>query len=241
MKPKGSKAAKKTPDNWIYGQHAVLSALTHKNRAVFEVHHAGKLAPEVKQCLHGVPNVEVDKRQLDQKFPQTVHQGIAARVAAVSLHALEDIQHHNVLLALDQVTDPQNLGAILRSADAFGCGGVLLPKGHHAPLNAIVAKAACGALETVSIAEVNLAQALDKLKSAGFWCIGLAGAATTSLHNVKKPEKMCIVMGSEGEGLRPLVAKQCDELVKIEMQGTVESLNVSVAAGITLHALTSST
>lgn len=219
---------------WLTGRHAVQAALQAGRRDVYEVFLA-KGEPTLEPYLHHTRVKMVSKGDLDAQFPHAVHQGIAARVGALPVATLQDVWDSKLLIALDQVSDPHNLGAILRSADAFGCGGVLVPTARSAPLNDVVAKAASGALETVPVVEVNLAQALDKLKDKGFWSVGLTGYTDKTLAEVGKFDKTILVLGSEGEGLRDLVAKKCDFLAKLPMVGSVESLNVSVAAGISLY------
>lgn len=235
--PKNKHALK---NNLIYGTHAVAAALEHGR--VTTLWHTQDLPENWHKWLGGLALREADKRQLDDKCKaagqgHAVHQGVVAEVKALPALGLEDAMHHNTLLALDQVTDPHNLGAILRSADAFGCGAVLVPKAHAVDVTAVAAKAAVGAAESIPVIPVNLAQALEKLKKEGFWTIGLDGQANQSLSDISKTEKTCLVMGSEGAGLRPLVAKNCDYLAKLPMTGTVESLNVSVATAIALYEL----
>jgi len=141
-----------------------------------------------------------------------------------------------VLLMLDQVTDPQNVGAILRSAAAFGAAGVILQDRHAPRLSGALAKAAAGAVDALPVARVvNLSRALEALEEAGWRAIGLAGAAERPLAEALDGGPVILVLGSEGEGIRPLVAEHCDELAKIPMPGGFESLNVSAAAAVALY------
>jgi 23S rRNA (guanosine2251-2'-O)-methyltransferase len=229
------------PD-WIFGAHAVEAALTHGRREVFEVMLAGTPG-EVKDFQQRYPLVRVrtvGKGELDKLFAGEVHQGMAARVGALPELTLNELMESNpqLIVALDQVTDPHNLGAILRSCAAFKVDAVLITEHRSAHANATVAKAAAGALETVPLVNVgNLAQALMKITdNSSMQVVGLAGEATHDIASVK-PGPVCLVMGSEGEGLRRLTRERCDMLVKIPMTGEMESLNVSVATGVSLYAL----
>jgi 23S rRNA (guanosine2251-2'-O)-methyltransferase len=180
-----------------------------------------------------------DAHQVGQSLPQgAVHQGVALRPAPLDDADLADFEARPgaVVLVLDQVTDPQNVGAILRSAAAFGVAGVVLQERHAPKLSGALAKAAAGAIEQVPVARVvNLSRALDELTRAGWRAVGLAGEAERGLHEVLDGAPTVLVLGSEGEGLRRLVAEHCDELAKITMPGGFESLNVSAAAAVALY------
>ena len=168
------------------------------------------------------------------------HQGVAARVdAARRVQHLEDVldtlEEPPLLLVLDGVQDPHNLGACLRSADAFGVHAVIAPKDRAVGITATVEKVACGAAETVPyITVTNLARTLREMKERDIWVAGAAGEAEQDLNNFKHKGALAWVLGAEGEGLRRLTRETCDELVRIPMLGSVESLNVSVSAGICL-------
>lgn len=165
------------------------------------------------------------------------HQGVVARVAAADYADLEDLlvlpaRRHQVpfFLALDQVQDPRNLGALLRTADAFGVHGVIVPKHHAVGLTEAAARTAMGALEYVAVArETNLVNALEKLKKSGIWIYGTAAEGGLPPWSADLKGPLCLVLGSEGEGLRPLVARACDVLVSVPMRGGVGSLNVAAA------------
>ena len=189
----------------------------------------------------GVRIMQVDSKRLDGMVGNARHQGVAARV-----HATQRVQHLSdvmdtltepaLLLVLDGVQDPHNLGACLRSADAFGVHAVIAPKDRAVGLNATVEKVACGAAETVPyITVTNLARTLRELKERDIWVVGADGSAETDLHGFRHQGALAWVLGAEGEGLRRLTRETCDDLVRIPMLGSVESLNVSVSAGICLY------
>ena len=182
---------------------------------------------------------EADAHSIGNTLPQgSVHQGVALRPAPLEDASLEDFPATPgaVLLMLDQVTDPQNVGAILRSAAAFGASGLILQARNAPRISGVVAKAAAGALERVPIAHVvNLSRALETLAEAGWRSVGLTGDAPRNLSDVLDQTPTVLVLGSEGEGLRRLVAEHCDELAKIPMPGGFESLNVAAAAAVALY------
>lgn len=224
----------------LYGQHAVLAAIKAHKRKIYEVLTLDSLNTELHMLIttKKIKHKVVDKKWFNTQLPHTVHQGIAAHVSELPELMLSDVASFSRIALLDQVTDPHNVGAILRSAAAFGIEAVLVPERHSAKDSPIIAKTAVGALETVPLITVgNINQTLKILSEYGFWSIGLMGATETALNTIDKAGKLCIVLGSEGEGLRQLVAKNCDYLAKIPMTDRVESLNVSVAAGIAFYAL----
>ena len=197
-------------------------------------------AKQVEARFGRAVSVEIaDAHQIGLGLPQgAVHQGIALRPAPLEDADLGDFEPRPgaVVLVLDQVTDPQNVGAILRSAAAFGVVGMVLQDRNAPKLSGALAKAAAGAVEQVPVARVvNLSRAIDELSKAGWRTVGLAGEADQGLHEVLDGTPTVLVLGSEGEGLRRLVAEHCDELAKITMPGGFESLNVSAAAAVALY------
>ena len=200
----------------------------------------------------GIKMIESDGARLSKMCGSHGHQGLAARVKAIAqVHSLdellEDLEAANedlppeqrtqpLILVLDGVTDPHNLGACLRVADGAGAHAVIAPKDHAAGINATVAKVASGAAETVPYFMVtNLARTLNELKERNIWIIGTSDQATGTLYQADLKGPVALVLGAEGAGMRQLTAKTCDALVSIPMRGAVESLNVSVASGVCLY------
>jgi 23S rRNA (guanosine2251-2'-O)-methyltransferase len=238
---------------WLYGIHPVLAALANPKRRAYRVivssEAEGTLAPRIvtiSQGRSGLPQTEILPREaLERLLPRgAVHQGIAAQLDALEEPDIEDILRATdgadsaCVVVLDQVTDPHNVGAIIRSAAAFGTAAVIMPERNSPPSTGTLAKAASGAIERVPLVRVvNLSRALDRLKQAGFWCIGLDASATTALHEADLSGKVAVVLGAEGEGLRRLTREHCDLMVRIPIGRAVESLNVSNAAAIALYEL----
>jgi len=230
----------------IYGFHAVTSRIRQNPDSVLEVYiQSQRHDPRMRDLIKlaessGVRIIPVDEKRLDGMGGSARHQGVAARVdASRRVKHLEDvldtIDEPPLLLVLDGVQDPHNLGACLRSADAFGVHAVIAPKDRAVGMTATVEKVACGAAETVPyIVVTNLARTLRELKERDIWVVGAAGDAEQDLNSFKHNRAMAWVLGAEGEGLRRLTRETCDELVRIPMHGSVESLNVSVSAGICL-------
>lgn len=228
-------------DDWLWGWHAVEAALANPHRGpLLRLVATPDKARQIEARFGRPKALEIaDAHQVGLLLPQgAVHQGVALRPAPLEDVDLLDFEARPgaVILVLDQVTDPQNVGAILRSAAAFGVAGVVLQDRHAPKLCGALAKAAAGAVERVPVAHVvNLSRALDQLTDAGWRAVGLAGEAERGLAEVMDGRPTVLVLGSEGEGLRRLVAEHCDELAKIPMPGDFESLNVSAAAAIALY------
>ena len=228
-------------EDWIWGWHPVAAALENPHREAPErLLVTPERARQVEAKFGRLPGLEIsDNHQISQQVPQgAVHQGLALKTAPLDSAILEDFEARPgaILLMLDQVTDPQNVGAILRSAAAFGVTGVVLQDRHAPRFTGSLAKAAAGALDRVAIARVvNLSRALEQLAEAGWRAVGLTGEATADLADVLDGAPTILVLGSEGEGLRRLVAEHCDHLARIPMPGGFESLNVSAAAAVALY------
>ncbi|MEI5639623.1 MULTISPECIES: 23S rRNA (guanosine(2251)-2'-O)-methyltransferase RlmB [unclassified Pseudoalteromonas] len=231
----------------IFGFHSVEAILRSAPERFLEIYALKgrddkRLTAVVNEARKfGISVQFMQRKALDNKAKDEQHQGIIANVkAARTLNEkdLDDIiakETTPFFLVLDGVTDPHNLGACLRSADAAGVHGVIVPKDKSAKLNGTARKVACGAAETVPFIQVtNLARTLRDIKEAGVWVVGTAGETDTTLFNANLTGPMAVVMGAEGDGMRRLTREHCDELVKIPMVGTVSSLNVSVATGICL-------
>jgi len=234
---------------WIYGHHAVLAAIDNPKRQIRRLLQAS--ADAAKAAVGGtdrsLPHWEtVDRAILDRVAGrESVHQGIAAQVDPLPETEIEDIAALAAelpdakLVILDQVTDPHNVGAILRSAAAFGALAVVLTERNAAPESGVLAKAASGALEIVPLVRViNLARAMEQLKAAGFWCAGLAAEADRSLAEARLSGRVALCLGAEGAGLRRLTRTHCDLLVNLPTSGPIGHLNVSNAAAVALYELT---
>ncbi len=224
---------------WLWGTHAVLAALRNPARKSLKLYASKNAASHLPVGREAIP---VSPHEIDQLLPEgAAHQGLALQAWPLPESRLDDALNstEGVFLMLDGVTDPRNIGAILRSAAAFGARGVIVQDRKTPPLGGVLAKAAAGALETVPLFRVvNLARTLEQLGQAGWHSVGLAGDTRTSISDALDTNRLCLVMGSEGKGLRPNVAKHCDQLARIPISTDMESLNVSTAAAIALYELT---
>ena len=234
-------SSQKDSGDWIWGWHAVEAALANPRRGEpLRLMATAERARQIEARFGRPKALELaDAALIAQNLPQgAVHQGVALRIPPlepVGLDAFAGGRGAGVLM-LDQVTDPQNVGAILRSAAAFGAAGLILQDRHAPRVTGALAKAAAGAVERVPIARVvNLSRALEDLTEAGWRAVGLTGAAERTLVEVLDGRPTVLVLGSEGEGLRRLVSEHCDELARIPMPGGFESLNVSAAAAVALY------
>lgn len=230
---------------WVYGLHAVEHALKNPKRRLVRALAAN--AEDAKRLETLRPNTtfhKADKKVfLDLFGPQAVHQGVALETLPLEEEALEDFCKRAptpaLILALDQVTDPHNVGAIIRSAAAFGVSGIIMQDRHSPDQLPLVAKTASGALEYVSLLSVvNISRALEYLKEQGYWIVGLDERGTPLGTGKPLPSPTVLVLGAEGRGLRPLVAKTCDLHVRLPTSDAFPTLNVSNAAAIALYACT---
>jgi 23S rRNA (guanosine2251-2'-O)-methyltransferase len=234
----------------LFGFHAVGVRLKTAPKSVIEIYYEPtRRDMRMRQFLDrareaGVRLIEADGMRLAKLAGSHGHQGVAARVEALAVvHSLDELLEGleaqgtvPLLLVLDGITDPHNLGACLRVADGAGAHAVIAPKDHAAGINATVAKVASGAAETMPYFMVtNLARTLGELKERNIWVVGTSDDAPKTLYQADLKGPTALVLGAEGEGMRQLTRKTCDELISIPMHGAVESLNVSVASGVCLY------
>lgn len=231
----------------VFGIHAVTTLLNRdpdRVKRLFIVQ--GRVDPKVEKILtlahqSGVHVETISKHRLDERV-DGVHQGVLAEAKPLPIlgdkelfKLMDEVTQTPLLLVLDGVTDPHNLGACLRTADAAGVAAVIAPRDKSAPLNATAIKVACGAADAVPYFQVtNLSRTLNQLQERGVWVVGTAGEAQRSIYQTDLTGPLALVMGAEGKGMRRLTREQCDLLIKIPMAGEVSSLNVSVATGVTL-------
>jgi 23S rRNA (guanosine2251-2'-O)-methyltransferase len=225
----------------FWGRHAVAAALDNPHRKLLRAW-ATREAAAFMQFPTDIPVTLAEAPDLGRLVPHDApHQGVVVEAEPLEDVWLDDLlqqaRERAVLLVLDQVTDPHNVGAILRSAAAFGAVGIVTQDRHSPPESGVVAKAASGALERMPWARVvNLARALEEIGEAGFWRIGLTGDAETELKDALGPPRVALVLGAEGPGLRPNTREHCDALARLPISDAVESLNVSNAAAVALYA-----
>ena len=245
-------ANQKNFDDWIWGKHSVFEALINEraiNRiwCTSEIFSSEKFYILFKDLkLKGVLIEEVSWNRLSQLTFGASHQGVALQLACsktISLEKLIDFSKNNstnpIILALDGITDPHNVGAIIRSAEAFDCKGIIIPQRRSAGLTGTVAKVAAGALEHLPVSRVvNLNRALEELKKNGFSVIGLSGDGKDSISKFHEKTPLVVIVGAEDKGISLLTQKKCDFLLRIPLKGKTSSLNASVAAAISLFHLT---
>ncbi len=236
----------KKPNELIYGIHAVEAALRQQPENVLQVFvQQGRNDNRIKTILSiaqnsGVSVQAIANDRLKEKCPKARHQGVVAEIRHDKSRevSLQDVlQKESVLLlVLDEVQDPHNIGACLRTADAVGVDAVIVSKNRSPALTPVIRNVASGAAETVPYIMVsNLARALDTIKQENVWVIGTSGDSSHSIYQTRMNNRVALVMGSEGKGMRRLTREACDELVSIPMQGSVESLNISVATAVSLY------
>lgn len=241
--------AEDTDSDLIYGRHPVLMALeSQRNLNRIWITSRLRYDPRFHALLlqakaNGTVIDEVEPQRLDQLTHRANHQGVAAQVSAYEYKELGDLisaakaaTEHPVLIIADGITDPHNLGAIIRTAEAMGTQGLVVPQRRAVGVTSTVIKVAAGALETFPVARVvNLGRALEELKTAGFWIYGTAADGSQPVHTVQFSGPVALVIGAEGEGLSLTTQRGCDHLISIPLSGKVPSLNASVAAGMVLY------
>lgn len=246
-KPQKRPALRET--HTIYGLHAAKAAFDNPQRHIKQIYltkdHPLLEDDQYRHYIEKTPSQIVTKQEIDDLIgtDHTVHQNILLHVEPLSEKSLDEIiqekreKSHSHFILLDHVNDPHNIGAILRSACVFGADGVIVQDKHAPNMNATICKIACGAAEkTAYIRETNLSRSLETLKKAGYWCLGLDEWGEKTLRQaVQGTNKIVLVMGAEGPGLRPLIKKSCDELTKLQTATTFSSLNVSNASAIALY------
>ena len=233
---------------WLYGIHAIEAVMEREPERLIELYilkgrddkPVNNMVSQARQF--GISVQFCQRKALDEKVNGEQHQGVVARARPGKQYDESDLDRivadsaKPFLLILDGVTDPHNLGACLRTADAAGIDAIVVPKDNSVALTPVVRKVASGAADLVPLVQVtNLARTLRQLQDAGVWIIGTAGEAQQSLYDCKMLGPVALVMGAEGKGMRRLTREHCDELIKLPMAGTVSSLNVSVATGICLY------
>ncbi len=242
MRRKARQASKAEGRHRFWGRHAVAAALANPDRRVLRIHVTREAAPAF-EFPPEIPLTFADSADLGRLVPRDApHQGVVVEVERLPDIWLGDLldsaADNRPLLVLDQVTDPHNVGAILRSAAAFDALALVTQDRHAPPESGALAKAASGALETVPwVRVVNLARALDEMAEAGFWRIGLTGEADMTLAEAVGPARVALVLGAEGEGMRQNTEAHCDALARLPISGAIESLNVSNAAAVALYAV----
>ena len=232
---------------WIFGTHATFAAIANPARKFRRILLTRSAAETLAEQMKGkMPSVEpeiCERHVIDDLLPDgVVHQGVAALTAELEDFGIEGLcrslseAESARVVVLDQATDPRNIGAVLRSAAAFGASAVIIQDRNGPEMGGTLAKAASGALETVPlIRQTNLSRCLKSLKDAGFWCVGLDGNTSDQLGDLNLSGKIALILGSEGSGLRRLVKENCDHVAKIPIQSAMESLNLSNAAAIALY------
>ena len=229
----------------IYGHHAVISALKNPNRKIKKLLITSDNKKEIEALCLNIPYQVTERKDIEKLLPKdAVHQGFALFCHKLENIPLEDLiaksktKEKCHILILDQVSDPQNIGAIIRSCAAFNALGLVVQDKNSPEETGSMVKASAGTIEYMPISRVtNLNRAIEKLKENDFWVMGMDGYATTTIDKINKSGKTAIVMGSEGKGLRRLVEENCDSTVKLPIAENVESLNVSTAAAIALYEL----
>ncbi|HEY5336825.1 MAG TPA: 23S rRNA (guanosine(2251)-2'-O)-methyltransferase RlmB [Rhizomicrobium sp.] len=236
----------RAPDGlWLYGNHAVAAALANPHRKLIRAVLTERAAAEIgAKRLARVKHEIVEMNAVGRVLPEgAVHQGVALQCEKLPRRGLEEVLdepsgRRRIVLVLDQISDPHNEGAIMRSAAAFGASAVVVQDRHAPPESGVLAKAASGALDTIPYVEVvNISRALDQLGELGFWRIALAGDGEQPLGEAATEGDIAIVLGSEGSGIRRLVREHCDVAAFIPIDKSTESLNVSNAAAVALYEL----
>lgn len=224
----------------IYGRKPVLETID-AGVAINKAYIIDQKTPIVGKIIDKLTRAKVEIKFVDKNFFKDIegnHQGVMIEVDSFKYGSLDDLKDSERLILLDKIEDPHNLGAIIRSAESFGFDGVIIPERRSAKVSPTVYKTSAGAINNIKIVMVkNLNRAMEELKDQGFWIYGLAGEAESSINQTDLKGKVALVVGNEGDGLSRMVREHCDMLVKIPMQGMVNSLNASVASAISMYEL----
>lgn len=222
----------------IYGRKPVLETID-AGVAINKAYIIDQKTPIVGKIIDKLTRAKVEIKFVDKNFFKDVegnHQGVMIEVDSFKYGSLDDLKDSEKLILLDKIEDPHNLGAIIRSAESFGFDGVIIPERRSAKVTPTVYKTSAGAINNIKIVMVkNLNRTMEELKDQGFWIYGLAGEAESSIDQTDLKGKVALVVGNEGDGLSRMVREHCDMLVKIPMQGLVNSLNASVASAISMY------
>lgn len=224
----------------IYGRKPVLETID-AGVAINKAYIIDQKTPIVGKIIDKLTRAKVEIKFVDKNFFKDIegnHQGVMIEIDSFKYGSLDDLKDSERLILLDKIEDPHNLGAIIRSAESFGFDGVIIPERRSAKVSPTVYKTSAGAINNIKIVMVkNLNRAMEELKDQGFWIYGLAGEAESSIDQTDLKGKVALVVGNEGDGLSRMVREHCDMLVKIPMQGLVNSLNASVASAISMYEL----
>jgi 23S rRNA (guanosine2251-2'-O)-methyltransferase len=233
----------------VYGLHAVTALLNNPHRVTKQLFINQEREDKRLQALlslalqHNIPVTTLSAQKMNQRFPDFAHQGVVASASPLPDYNEGDLstllqasKQPALVLILDGVTDPHNLGACLRTADAAGVDFVIIPKDKSATITPVASKVACGAAESIPVVRVtNLVRAMETIKQEGVWIYGAAGEANQMVYQLEFQSSIALVLGAEGDGLRRLTREHCDGLFALPMLGSVDSLNVSVATGVALY------
>ncbi len=236
-------------EHYVYGVHAVTALLKNRRRTTKKLYVNQDRVDKRLQALldlathYQIPIEKLTAQKINQRFADFVHQGVVASAEALPNYGeeslaglLETSKKPCLVLILDGITDPHNLGACLRTADASGVDFVIIPKDKSANITPVVSKIACGAAESIPVVRVtNLVRAMETIKQEGVWIYGAAASSSKTIYHLDFKIPVALVMGAEGEGMRRLTREHCDDLFALPMLGSVESLNVSVATGVSLY------
>ena len=222
----------------IYGRKPVIDAID-SGVTIYRAYIIKQNSKIVDEIINKLNRNNIEINFVDKRFFDKIdmnHQGVCVEAESFSYKDLSDLDKYQRLIILDQIEDPHNLGAIIRSAESFGFDGVLIPERRSASVSPIVYKTSAGAINNIDIIMVkNINRAIEEIKEAGFWVYGLAGEASSPIDKTDLKGKVCLVVGNEGEGISRLVRKTCDILINIPMKGFVNSLNASVASAIAMY------